>query len=438
MEETVGLTLYIDDAKILNLPLSELENGRIQAFGGYDEQTGEMVVKVVNAFEKSTTATIHLNANGIASSGTVTSLSTNTLSDENTLDNPRKIYPRTTTFDGFAEEFQYTFKPCSFTIFRIKADASSPSALEIPKFEWDDTPIKSNEAEIRQTMLKNTLKALISKSKAVAVENSSGVDNLNTTIDAAQTLMDKENATNKALDSMISKLQSSLDKYVTGLMDTNNEFTSKLKNPNFTSMQTTGWQGNTPSLEHNVGEFFNTNFDMYQTLSNLEPGKYLIYVQGFYRNGSHDEAYPKHQNGTERLLARLYAGNSYIPIRSIYDQTFDQGSWNHYLDNRAQAETAFNSGPKTLANYLVATVGSTGKIRVGIKKSTSVLFDWTCFNNFRIFFIPQAEDTTGIDETREDTKNLVNTDLYDLSGRRVKNTNQKGIIIRNGKKVLIK
>ena len=441
MEETVGVTLYIDDVKVLTLPLSELEDGRVQAFGGYDEQTGELVVKVVNALERATTATVRLNANGIVPTGTVTTLATSKLSDENTLDNPTRIAPKTTTFNGFAEEFQYTFKPCSFTVLRVKVDATPPQAMEIPAYGWDDTPIRSNEAEVRQAMLKKTLQTLVDNSKALTVENSLGADKfVATQIDAADLLV-KDNATNKALDGMISTLQKAMDSYVAGLMTTENEVTSKMKNPNFTTMQTTGWQGSTPSLEHNVGEFFNTNFDMYQTIANLQPGKYLISVQAFYRNGAHAVAYPKHQNGTEQLLARLYVGSRYTLIRSVYDQTFSNGSWNNYLDNREQAEKAFNSSPTTFANYLVATVGENGRLRIGMKKSTTIQYDWTCFNNFRVFFIPQTEDT-GIEELSvksEEWSEVNGKSIYDLQGKMVNGKLPWGVyIINNGKKIYVK
>ena len=444
MQETVGVTLYIDDVKKLTLPLSELEDGRVQAYGGYDSQTGEIVVKVVNALERATTATICLNADGIAHQGTITTLSANTLSEENSLDNPYRISPKTATYDRFANEFEYTFKPCSFTILRIKADNTTPSAMDIPTYEWDDTPALSNEAERRQTALRKSLQALIDKSKALAVERSSGVETFSVAITDAETLISQENATNKALETKLTNLQTAMDKYVTGLMTTDNEVTSKLKNPNFKTMQTTGWQGSSPSLEHHVGEFFNTTFDMYQTLTNLKPGQYLISVQAFYRNGAHNVAYPKHENGTEQLLARLYGGSDYTLIRSIYDQTFSQGSWNNYLDNREQAEKAFNSGSQTLANYLVATVGTNGRLRIGLKKSASVQYDWTCFNNFRIFFVPQAEDT-GIKENVKIEK-LKNANIYNLQGQRISVNSDssapsvlpKGIYIQDGKKIIKK
>ena len=40
-------------------------------------------------------------------------------SDENTLEDPTKVVPVESTFDGVAPEFNYTLKPYSLTILRI-------------------------------------------------------------------------------------------------------------------------------------------------------------------------------------------------------------------------------------------------------------------------------------------------------------------------------
>ena len=42
--------------------------------------------------------------------------------EENTMENPCKIVPRTSTHKGFGANFNYTFQPNSFTVLRIKVD----------------------------------------------------------------------------------------------------------------------------------------------------------------------------------------------------------------------------------------------------------------------------------------------------------------------------
>lgn len=87
---------------------------------GYDEQTGELVIKVVNGTEKPYTREFNITgANRIESRGRVITLSGNA-TDENTFDNPTKLAPKTTLFNEFGENFKYEFDPMSFTILRIR------------------------------------------------------------------------------------------------------------------------------------------------------------------------------------------------------------------------------------------------------------------------------------------------------------------------------
>jgi len=54
--------------------------------------------------------------------GKIITLKADTGNDENSLENPRKIYPKEEVFNGAGKEFNYAFAPYSFTIIRVKAD----------------------------------------------------------------------------------------------------------------------------------------------------------------------------------------------------------------------------------------------------------------------------------------------------------------------------
>lgn len=88
---------------------------------GYDEQTGETVIKVVNSSEEPYTPTINLSTTSVESNGTIITLSSASKKDENTMDNPTKIVPVSTEYKSFDKSFKYTFKANSFTILRIKS-----------------------------------------------------------------------------------------------------------------------------------------------------------------------------------------------------------------------------------------------------------------------------------------------------------------------------
>ncbi len=91
------------------------------AVAGYDEATGETVVKIVNSTDEPYKTTINLQANEVEPQGKVITLTSASKTDENTMENPTLITPVESSFDGFAKKFDYTFAPNSFTILRIKS-----------------------------------------------------------------------------------------------------------------------------------------------------------------------------------------------------------------------------------------------------------------------------------------------------------------------------
>lgn len=89
---------------------------------GYDEKSGEIIVKIVNADEKPYKTDIKIDgAKKIAPSGKIISLSAKSGSDENSFEEPLKISPIESKYNNFGKSFNYEFPPFSYTIFRIKA-----------------------------------------------------------------------------------------------------------------------------------------------------------------------------------------------------------------------------------------------------------------------------------------------------------------------------
>lgn len=112
--------LYMDGKLILAY---SPETAPLQFFSsGYDEATGEMIIKVVNAEAEAYPLRIRLEGvNTIEKEGKVITLTSNSDLDENSFDEPKKIYPQESQFKGFGKSFDYNFKPFSYTIMRVKA-----------------------------------------------------------------------------------------------------------------------------------------------------------------------------------------------------------------------------------------------------------------------------------------------------------------------------
>lgn len=113
-----SFTYSLDGKRMLE---ARIEQGRQYVVSGYDETTGEAVIKFVNATEKPFTAGIELaGAESVGRTGKAIVLTSGDPSDENSLDNPGKVVPEERVYKGFSDRFTYTFDPWSFTVLRIK------------------------------------------------------------------------------------------------------------------------------------------------------------------------------------------------------------------------------------------------------------------------------------------------------------------------------
>ena len=152
-------------------------------------------------------------------------------------------------------------------------------------------------------------------------------------------------------------------------------------------------------------ERFNTTFDVYQTIT-VPNGLYKVEVQGFYRNGGYADAAAKHVDGSEQLLAAVYANTAETPLQSIFTEAgqLDAGVTTDGIDGKfpnsmANASAFFSAG---LYNNVVENVAVVdGTLTVGVRKSEAVTNDWSIFDNFRITYYGEIEDLTVYKEAYE-------------------------------------
>jgi len=90
-----------------------------------DDRSGEVILKVVNTQANPNHVMLRIEGSGkLRATGTAITLRGG-LSDENSLADPRKIAPVTSTVDGVGAEFSYTFVPRSLTVLRLAIDKKS-------------------------------------------------------------------------------------------------------------------------------------------------------------------------------------------------------------------------------------------------------------------------------------------------------------------------
>ncbi|HEV7925163.1 MAG TPA: alpha-L-arabinofuranosidase C-terminal domain-containing protein [Verrucomicrobiae bacterium] len=99
----------------------------LYASASHDDNSGEVILKVVNASAEPINTAIHLKgANDLARSGQAIVLTSNNPTDENSLETPDKVSPQTQILSLPGQDFQRIFPGNSFTVLRIGTQKASP------------------------------------------------------------------------------------------------------------------------------------------------------------------------------------------------------------------------------------------------------------------------------------------------------------------------
>jgi alpha-L-arabinofuranosidase len=92
----------------------------LYAVAATDEKTGDVIVKVVNANAKPLETELDFSgAKNFTGAGTATELTSENAADENSLENPTKVSPKSAPFNFSGSNFKRTFPGNSFTVLRL-------------------------------------------------------------------------------------------------------------------------------------------------------------------------------------------------------------------------------------------------------------------------------------------------------------------------------
>jgi alpha-N-arabinofuranosidase len=107
-------------AKVENAPALDENKHGLYASSTLDEDAGEVIIKVVNVTKGKLKSTINLEGvPKVSASARAILLKSASLDDENSLQEPKKIYPEELTVKIDSPNFSYEFEPFSLTILRI-------------------------------------------------------------------------------------------------------------------------------------------------------------------------------------------------------------------------------------------------------------------------------------------------------------------------------
>ena len=186
------------------------------------------------------------------------------------------------------------------------------------------------------------------------------------------------------------------------------DYTSSITNPGYNNNNNNGWSGTgVTAVSYSCAEHYNKTFDYYQTITGLPAGRYRVGVQAFYRAGFADNDYSTLNNSSNNR-AILYATgggetNSVAIVRASSEASSNMlgGSesvvGNRYIPNNMHAASLYFAADK-YHNYVEATVGSDGRLTIGLKKTSTINGDWTIFDNWTLEYY-STEDEQDVDMT---------------------------------------
>lgn len=214
-----------------------------------------------------------------------------------------------------------------------------------------------------------------------------------------------------------------------------------VKNPNYDNNDYSGWQG-TELGGYNPkenAEHYQKNYDTYQVISGLTPGKYRVSLNAFYRMGSASDDYSRYSSGNYSSFqhAKLYAESSVgkyevgvMPASSgkvsqslggdasgVGNQT-SSGWWGattyeYYIPNNMEAAYYwFEAGHYN--NSLEFQVGTDGILTIGIRKETTLNGDWTCIDNWKLEYYGEVVKVSSI-KFEEDVVEMTIGETKDLA-----------------------
>ena len=222
-----------------------------------------------------------------------------------------------------------------------------------------------------------------------------GVEEFEAIVAAVESLYNNPTASVEEVEATIAKLNEDIYNFQMLNADGSTEFdvTHMITNPTMRKGNE-GWSGSVPGLEYEVMEFYDCNFDMYQELTDLPKGMYVVRVQAFYRTGGNDSG-AAYQDGSENITAELYANESSVPLLSMYQHTASEMGvtndqvLNDYVNMRVAVNEAFNlTNPLTGNLYYteneVTVLVQDGNLKIGLRNSNHGGASWCAFRDFKL------------------------------------------------------
>ena len=197
-------------------------------------------------------------------------------------------------------------------------------------------------------------------------------------------------------------------------------------------------------------EFWQSAFDMYQTIKGLPKGTYLLTVDAWCRIGDNQQNYDAWTADNAATLAYVYAvdGDSTVysaPVANLMkgamtdsygyegETEFTVGDVIYYMPGSLVSGRSYMDDPNegVYTNSVICKVGDDGTLTVGIKKDETMTNSWVVCDNFKLYYYgansskEPAGDASSVNAVASAP---VKVEFFNLSGARISKPG-KGVAI---------
>ena len=179
------------------------------------------------------------------------------------------------------------------------------------------------------------------------------------------------------------------------------DMTDLIINPRFENNTTEGWSGanvvggRADATSNHEQEFYEKDFNMYQTITGVPNGIYRLKWKGFHRPGSCDQVYNEYNAGTDNASAVVYANNTQKTMLNWATGAGDAdlGDWQangvSYPNSMEAARKHFDAG--LYADSLEVEV-TDNVLTIGVKNTEPMASkQWVIFSDFELYIMENAE-----------------------------------------------
>lgn len=181
------------------------------------------------------------------------------------------------------------------------------------------------------------------------------------------------------------------------------DMTALITNPRFENNTTEGWSGanvvggRVDATSNNEQEFWQTNFNMYQTIMGVPNGRYLVKWKGFHCPGNFEDNYNAYSEGTDNASAVVYANGVQKTMKNHASdgssQSLHWGEYsfggNYFPNIMESTRVYFDAGH--YADQLEVVV-TDNVLTIGVKNTEEMgTRHWVVFSDFELFILENAD-----------------------------------------------